>query len=155
MEERLGAAEDSRKAVSSRGVAEMIAAGAEQKIAVVASSVVSANGDRVEASEASVEEIDVIASASETPPSESINVWPDETAESAFLAESRGNGIMPVSTAPEPAAPQKDKEEVTKKLPGLDELVKRIPEETRELLDELFRAKFTTVRRVKPTDLKG
>jgi hypothetical protein len=92
-----------------------------------------------------------IAVASELPPSESTNVWPDETAEGAFLAESRGNGA-PVATAPEPAAAEK--EEVTKKLPGLDELVKRIPEETRELLDELFRAKFTTVRRVKQTDLK-
>jgi len=33
--------------------------------------------------------------------------------------------------------------------------VNRIPAETRELLDELFRVKFTTVRRVKKKDLKA
>ena len=43
----------------------------------------------------------------------------------------------------------------TAPLPKLDELVSRIPAETRELLDELFRAKFTTVRRIKQTDLKA
>ncbi len=141
--------------MSSRSVADMIAAGAEPKTAVAVSNVASANGDRAEAGESSVEEMGGVAGTAETPTSESINVWPDETAEAAFLAGSRG-GVAPVSTAPEPATAEKDnKEEVTKKLPGLDELVKRIPEETRELLDELFRAKFTTVRRVKTTDLKG
>ena len=148
----MGSAEDSRKAVSSRGVAEMIAAGAEPKTAEAGSNVVSANGDRSEEADASVEEMGSVAGA-ETPTSESINVWPDETAEASFLAESRGAGA-PLTAAPAAAAPEKDKEAVTKKLPGLDELVQRIPEETRELLDELFRAKFTTVRRVKTTDLK-
>lgn len=48
-----------------------------------------------------------------------------------------------------------DTDEDSKPLPKLDELVNRIPAETRELLDELFRAKFTTVRRVKKRDLKS
>jgi hypothetical protein len=79
-------------------------------------------------------------------------VWPDEAAESAFLAETKGSSV-PVPIVAQiaevedqaPAAP----------LPKLDELVNRIPAETRELLDELFRAKFTTVRRIKQTDLKA
>ena len=36
----------------------------------------------------------------------------------------------------------------------MEELVKRIPAETRELLDELFRVKFTIVRRVPKNALK-
>jgi hypothetical protein len=35
-------------------------------------------------------------------------------------------------------------------LPPLDELVARIPAPVREILDDLFRARFTTVRRVPP-----
>jgi hypothetical protein len=132
-------------------VAEIAAEGAGQKNAGAVSIAVSANNNRSDTSEATVEETGV-AVTSELMTSESINVWPDETAEAAFLAETRGNGV-PLSAAPEPAAAEK--EDVTKVLPGLDELVKRIPEETRELLDELFRAKFTTVRRVKKTDLKA
>jgi hypothetical protein len=46
-------------------------------------------------------------------------------------------------------------EENAKPLPPLDTLVNRIPAETRELLDELFRAKFVAVRRVKKRDLKS
>ena len=85
------------------------------------------------------------------PESESINAWPDETAEAAFLAESRENGTRPAAAPPaaEPVAAV-----AAKPLPRLDDLVERIPSEARELLEELFRAKFTTVRRIKPTDLK-
>ena len=35
-------------------------------------------------------------------------------------------------------------------LPALDELVARVPPAVRGLLDDLFRAKFTSVRRVTP-----
>ena len=77
------------------------------------------------------------------------NVWPDESAEAAFLAETRGR-VEPVMDAPAKTEP----EEVVKKLPPLEELVQRIPAETRDLLDELFRARFTTVRRVRKSDLK-
>ncbi|MBI2516754.1 MAG: hypothetical protein HYV95_07535 [Opitutae bacterium] len=40
-------------------------------------------------------------------------------------------------------------------LPPLDDLVQRIPAATRELIDELFRAKFITVKRVPKSALKN
>jgi hypothetical protein len=39
-------------------------------------------------------------------------------------------------------------------LPPLDELVKRIPPEVRETLEDLFRARFVTVKRVPKKALK-
>jgi hypothetical protein len=91
--------------------------------------------------------------SSEVPQSESVNVWPDEAAESAFLAETRGAeaGAKPVVKA----EVKMNEETSLAPLPKLDELVNRIPAEARELLEELFRAKFTTVRRVKKSDLKA
>jgi hypothetical protein len=46
-------------------------------------------------------------------------------------------------------------EETPAKLPPLDELVQRIPSEVRELMDELFRAKFVRVQRVPKKALQG
>ena len=86
--------------------------------------------------------------------SESTNVWPDEAAEAAFLAESRGGTADVPSASAVTVAPKVD-EKANSPMPGLEELVSRIPADARELLDELFRAKFTAVRRVKQTDLKG
>ena len=43
----------------------------------------------------------------------------------------------------------------TKGLPALEDLVKKISPEARELLDELFRAKFTGVKRVPAKALKS
>ena len=78
--------------------------------------------------------------------------WPDESAESAFLSEARDRG--------EPVIPAKAREEIadetdSKSLPSLDELVQRIPVEVREALDDLFRAKFTTVKRIPRKALKA
>jgi hypothetical protein len=78
--------------------------------------------------------------------------WPDESAESAFRAESRERG--------EPELPaglivDATEETDTKGLPALEDLVKRISPEARELLDELFRAKFTGVKRVPAKALKS
>jgi hypothetical protein len=71
-------------------------------------------------------------------------LWPDESAESAMISElrSRGESIAPAAT--------EAKEEMVdpKALPPLDELVKRIPPEVRETLEDLFRAKFVRVTRV-------
>ena len=39
-------------------------------------------------------------------------------------------------------------------LPPMDDLVKRIPMPTRDLMEELFRAKFVTVKRIPKTALK-
>jgi hypothetical protein len=93
-----------------------------------------------------------VESAFEVPVSESTNVWPDEAAEAAFLGETRGADASPMVSRVAGSAPA---ETVTAPLPKLDELVNRIPAESRELLEELFRAKFTTVRRIKQTDLKA
>ena len=77
--------------------------------------------------------------------------WPDDSAESAFLSEARERG--------ESVAPSRAKNEVADDadaipLPSLDELVQRIPADVREALDDLFRAKFTTVRRIPRKALK-
>jgi hypothetical protein len=72
------------------------------------------------------------------------NVWPDEAAESAFIAEARDRGET-VTAAPASAAVE---ESDGKNLPSLDALVKRLSPEVRETLDDLFRAKFVSVRRV-------
>jgi len=77
------------------------------------------------------------------------NVWPDESAERAFLGEARERGEPVVATAIE-AIEETD----TKNLPPLDDLVKRLPADVRETLDELFRAKFIAVRRVPKKALK-
>ncbi len=83
---------------------------------------------------------------------EETNVWPTEAEEAAFLAEAgeRGEKVVAVTREREDEI-----EDDSKALPKLDELVNRIPAETRELLDELFRARFVTVRRVKKKDLKA
>ena len=91
-----------------------------------------------------------MASAAAVSPEET-NVWPTATEEAAFLAEARERG-EPVVQRP---AAEAEEESDTKALPPLEQLVNRIPAEARELLDELFRAKFTTVRRVRKSDLKS
>ncbi|HTO04498.1 MAG TPA: hypothetical protein VL069_12385, partial [Opitutus sp.] len=96
------------------------------------------------------EETEELPTESGLPESESTNVWPDETAEAAFLADTRGT---PESVTPRREAPVNE-EALATPLPKLDELINRIPAESRELLEELFRAKFTTVRRIKQSDLK-
>jgi hypothetical protein len=78
----------------------------------------------------------------------SINVWPDEAAEASFMAEARERG-EPVASVSLPAAVKEAVDETDPgHLPSLEELVQRIPAEVREALDDLFRAKFTTVRRL-------
>jgi len=52
-------------------------------------------------------------------------------------------------------APRRAKEIDSKGLPPMEELVKRIPPAAREALDELFRAKFTGVKRVPAKALKS
>ena len=60
------------------------------------------------------------------------------------LSELASRGETPV-----PAA-AREKPLASEKLPPVDELVARIPEGVRTLLDDLFRAKYTTVRRYPP-----
>jgi len=78
--------------------------------------------------------------------------WPDESVESAFLAEARDRG--------EPIARARAQEDIAdetdaKALPPLSELVNRIPAEVREALEDLFRARFVTVKRVPKRALKS
>ena len=40
-------------------------------------------------------------------------------------------------------------------LPSVEELANRLPPEVRKVLDELFRAKWTEVRRLRPEDLQS
>jgi len=75
--------------------------------------------------------------------------WNDEMAESAFLAEARDRG-----ESISPPAVSRETEVDAGTLPALAELVNRIDPAIRETLDELFRAKFTSVRRVPPAALK-
>lgn len=77
--------------------------------------------------------------------------WPDESAEAAFLAEARDRGE---TLRPKRADTHEVEETDSKVLPPLDELVKRIPLEVRETLEELFRARFVTVKRVPKKALK-
>ncbi|HVZ65867.1 MAG TPA: hypothetical protein VG936_14975 [Lacunisphaera sp.] len=53
------------------------------------------------------------------------------------------------------ASPAKaDETEATGNLPPMDDLVKRIPAPARAAIDELFRARFITVRRMPKSALK-
>ncbi len=87
--------------------------------------------------------------AEETAAEGETGAWTDEAAEIAFLSEARERG-EPVP----PAAPEVAEEAGAGSLPPLDELVQRIPADVRGLLDDLFRAKFTAVKRVPSKALK-
>jgi len=61
------------------------------------------------------------------------------------MAEARERGeTIPIKAV----AAREEAESETGPLPALDEMVQRIPAEVREVLEELYRAKFTAVRRV-------
>jgi hypothetical protein len=89
-----------------------------------------------------------------TPVEDGAPVGPSEGEESAFLAEQRAQGdVAPVAGSPAEADDEDAKE--PGELPPLDDLVNRIPAETRQLMDELFRARFVTVKRVPKSALKN
>ena len=77
--------------------------------------------------------------------------WPGTTDEASFLAEQRVQGVAVPATTAGPANEPTD----LSPLPSLEELVQRIPAEARAALDDLFRAKFTGVRRVSKKMLKA
>jgi len=84
--------------------------------------------------------------AAEPPPDEGAPIGPAPEEESVILATQRESAPAIAAPAPRPEPPAK--------LPPLDELVARIPHAVREALDDLFRAKFTTVRQVPLSALK-
>lgn len=74
----------------------------------------------------------------------------DEAAEASFLAEARERGEVVA-----PRKPAEAEEAEPKALPPLDALVQQIPGEVRETLEELFRARFVTVKRFPKKALKA
>lgn len=57
---------------------------------------------------------------------------------------------------PKPSAAVQPVEEIdSKPLPALDDLVQRIPADVRDVLEDLFRARFVSVRRVPRKALKS
>lgn len=106
-------------------------------------------------SEEAVVAADVAARISNGTESESINVWPDEMAEAAFMAEARERGEVTTSTAQRVQVKDESGEGETKDLPSLESLVGRLSPEVRETLDDLFRAKFTAVRRLPKKSFKA
>lgn len=75
---------------------------------------------------------------------------PSSEEEAAFLAQEREMGIV-TPTLMHVEAPPEEKGE----LPPMEDLVKRIPMPTRELMEELFRARFVTVKRIPQAALKS
>jgi hypothetical protein len=76
--------------------------------------------------------------------------WPDENDESEFLSQAGVQGQQ--------ATPQTGRASalvVGEKLPPMEELVARVPENLRVILDDLFRAKFTGVRKFSPAVRPG
>lgn len=75
---------------------------------------------------------------------------PSEADEAAFLAGGEEDGpapiAVPAAAAPEPA--------MNGPMPSLNELSARIPPSVKEIMDDLFRARLTMVRRVPAKALK-
>lgn len=94
------------------------------------------------------------------PPAEALEVPPgtmdepppgfDETAEASFLADARERGEVV-----RPRAAEETEEAAPAALPSLDSLVQRIPPEVRDALEDLFRARFVSVKRVPKKALKS
>jgi hypothetical protein len=76
--------------------------------------------------------------------------WPDDADESAFLSEAASRGESPAPLADRGASPV-----IGDKLPPMEELVARVPPRVLGLLDDLFRAKFTGVRKVPAEPVAG
>lgn len=75
---------------------------------------------------------------------------PSSEEEAAFLAQEREMGIVTPALSHEESPPE-DKGE----LPPMEDLVKRIPAPARDLMEELFRARFVTVKRLPKSVLKN
>jgi len=79
-------------------------------------------------------------------------VGPSADEEAAFLAENPAEAAA-IRTAR--AAPAEAEKEPAGGLPPLEDLVKRIPMPARDLMEELFRARFVTVKRIPGAALKS
>jgi hypothetical protein len=77
----------------------------------------------------------------------------DESFENAVPTELPRADIEPAPASPVVANGQPEVV-VARQAPPLEDIVQKLPPETRRALDELFRARFTTVRRIKPEQLR-
>jgi hypothetical protein len=75
-------------------------------------------------------------------------VGPSSEEEAAFLATEGGGETVRQETSSSQA------EDETGDLPPMEDLITRIPGAARELMEELFRARFITVKRIPKTALK-
>lgn len=90
--------------------------------------------------------VDTIAAETDDAP-----VGPSAEEEAEFLAgEESGSAII----AP-PREVKAEPEEESSPLPPMEDLINRIPAPARELMEELFRARFVTVKRLPKTALKN
>ncbi len=80
-------------------------------------------------------------------------IGPTEAEESAYLAEQ--TAATPSGATASEGEDAAEVDEAPAKLPAIEDLVQRIPAETREALDELFRARFVRVQRVPRKALKA
>ncbi|MDO8539365.1 MAG: hypothetical protein Q7S40_02915 [Opitutaceae bacterium] len=79
----------------------------------------------------------------------------NEAAESAFLAEARDRGEVVKPAAATGTAGEEEEVSNGTPLPRMEELVNQIPEDVRDLLADLFRARFVTVKRIPKRALKS
>lgn len=79
--------------------------------------------------------------------------WPDDAAESSFRAEARDRGetVKAARTTVEAVEDAAD----AKALPKLEDMVEKIPAEVRDVLEDLFRAKFVRVQKIPKRLLKS
>jgi hypothetical protein len=99
-----------------------------------------------------VAELESAARYAEAPVMDTAPPGVEDIAESAFRAEAQSRGETVNATA---ATVEIAEEKDTKSLPPLNDLVKRLPPDVRETLEDLFRAKFTAVKRVPKSALKS
>lgn len=83
---------------------------------------------------------------------DSAPIGPSAAEEGAFLSAERENaGVGAAVVQPEADAVDAEKGE----LPPMEDLVQRIPVAARELMEDLFRARFVTVKRIPKSALKS
>ena len=75
---------------------------------------------------------------------------PTSEEEGAFLTAEAAAEPVPLAVSP-----TSDAEDDTGDLPPLEDLITRIPGAARELIEELFRARFVTVKRIPKAALKN
>lgn len=74
--------------------------------------------------------------------------WPDENEEASALAERTAPTTIREKIDHAEAERQAEEAESVRDLPVIDDLVERLPAAVRDGLEELFRAKYTKVRRL-------